>query len=142
MEEVIDAIYIFRRIYLNIDKAHLNKSKKTLWLENGRSSIHISRTKRDDIIWKIHFKLPDVLIVDRNSYFDLSIYPNTEELSYIFGLKDVPGNNTTKRMILYSTNYFLRFENYLGIFSRDLCPIACLSLNEYIRDAVKRLLEL
>ena len=140
MEEIVDAIYIFRRIYLNIDKAHLNKLKKTLWFENGRSSIHISRTKQDDI-WKIHFKLPDVLIIDRNSYFDLSVYPNTEELSYIFGLKDIPGNDTTKRMIIYSGNYFLRFENYLGIFSRDLCPIASLFLNECIKDAMGRLIE-
>lgn len=141
MEEIIDSIYVFRRIYINIDKAHLNKREKTLWLENGRSSIHISHTQQDDI-WKIHFKLPDVLNMDRNSYFDLSMYPNTEELSYIFGLKDIPGNKKTKRMILYSTNYFLRFENYLGIFSRDLCPIVSLFLNECIKDAIKQIVEL
>ncbi len=140
MEKTMDTIDLFRKIYLSIDKTHLDKSRKVLCFENASSSISIFKTNN---LWKTHFKVPSFIGPNGEydfKYMDFCVYLSDEVLAYMFGANEILGDAKNKKMILVSR--FLRFENYLGVFSKELHPMMSLRLDEKMKEAVLELLSL
>ena len=104
----------FKENVSNISRFYLKMNPRFLELQSRFNRIIIFKLGSKNM-WRIHF----ILLCFDNEKEEVyktrfKVELNTEELEFMFGIKEIAGKRKDKKMILLSR--FVRFENYLGVF--------------------------